>query len=116
MPDTLGSRIRALREGRDLSLREFAKRLGGISAAHISDIELGRRFPSDHLLQKMVGVLGVAFNDLKSLDQRPPAPEQLKRAVETHPVYGALLRQIADQKLRPEDVLKLLEKSETKKR
>ena len=44
MKKTLGVRIRELRDQRDLSLREFARRLGDVSAAHLSDIELGRRY------------------------------------------------------------------------
>lgn len=38
---TLGQRIRELRETKDLSLREFAKQLGDLSAAFLSDVELG---------------------------------------------------------------------------
>lgn len=45
MVKTLGQRIRELRERDDLSLREFARKLG-VSAAFLSDVELGRRHPS----------------------------------------------------------------------
>ena len=52
----LGEYIRELRQQKDLSLRDFAKRLGGKSAAFISDIELGRRFPSDPVLEDIARV------------------------------------------------------------
>ena len=42
----LGQRIRELRGKKDLSLRELAKKLD-VSAAFLSDIELGRRYPSE---------------------------------------------------------------------
>ena len=42
---TFGEKIRQLREGLDLSLREVALKID-VSAAFLSDVELGRRFPS----------------------------------------------------------------------
>ena len=104
---SLGSRIRELREEHDLSVREFAKQLDGISAAHVSDIELGRRFPSDDLLKRMARLLGVPFSELDGLDHRPPI-EELKRMAERNPEYGFALRKAAEMK--PEDFIKLLEK------
>lgn len=41
-PLTLGRAIRAIRLGEEQSLAEFSKMLG-ISASHLSDIELGRK-------------------------------------------------------------------------
>jgi len=54
MPDaiTLGARLRELREFSPYSLRELARELE-ISAPFLSDIELGRRFPSDQILEKL---------------------------------------------------------------
>ncbi len=68
MKKTLGQRIRELRDECDFSLREFADKLGGVSAAHISDIELGRRYPSHDLLKKMADKLGTTVDDLRSYD------------------------------------------------
>ena len=95
-------------------MREFAKKLGGVSPAHVSDIELGRRFPSDDLLQKMAKEFRVSFDELQSFDLRPPV-EELKRAVESDPVYGVLLRRIASHKLSPEEVRKILKKNDKDK-
>ena len=107
---TLGHRIHELREAKDLSLREFAKQLGDISPAHISDIENGRRNPSDELLQKMARVLGVKFEELKQLDSRLPV-EALKRAMRQDPAYGFALRKMTEGKVSAEEILKMVEKS-----
>ena len=101
MSKSLGTRIREIREERDLSLREFAKKLDDISPAHVSDIELGRRFPSDDLLVKIARVLNVSFTELKKL-------------VQSNPVYGMALRKLADKEITPEELLKLLTKAEHK--
>lgn len=111
MPKSLGTRIRELREERDLSLREFAKKLDDTSPAHVSDIELGRRFPSDELLTKMAKILAVPLAELKSLDLRPRVDE-LKKLIESNPVYGVALRKLTDKEISPEDLLKLTKKSD----
>jgi transcriptional regulator with XRE-family HTH domain len=49
---SLGQRIRELRDKADLSLRGLAMRIG-ISSPFLSDIELGRRFPSEEILAKL---------------------------------------------------------------
>ena len=47
---TLGQKIHELRDKADLSLRELALKIS-VSAPFLSDIELGRRFPSEEVLQ-----------------------------------------------------------------
>src|ERR1035441_4472621 len=116
MAKTFGQRIRQLRDLKDLSLRDFAKQLGGLSAAHLSDIELGRRFPSPDLLQKMANILDVSVEDLREYDSRPPV-EDIKRMAEANPAYGFALRKMVEQKITPEDIERLLRtKSEGDKR
>lgn len=115
MRKTLGQRIRELREEHDLSLREFAKELGGLSAAHLSDIELSRRYPSDDLLAKMAKVLKVSVDELKSHDPRPPV-EELKRIIETDPTFGFALRKILDKEISAEDLLDLAHKKPDRKK
>src|ERR1051325_1262310 len=105
MQKTLGQRIRELREALDLSLREFAK-LVNISAAHQSDIELSRRFPSDELLKKMAKELKTSVEDLRSYDSRPPV-EDLRRRLDGDPAYGFALRQVIDNpNIKAKDLLK----------
>ena len=109
MTKTLGERIRELREERDLSLREFAEKLGGLSAAFLSDIELGRRHPSDKVFADMARVLKTTVDDLRKYDSRPPV-EDLKRLATANPAYGLALRQIVNKKVSPEELMKLAEK------
>src|SRR5882724_9552178 len=93
---TLGERIRELREAKDLSLREFAKKLGGLSAAFLSDVELGRRHPSDAVLISMARVLDTTVEELKQHDSRPPV-EELKRLSAKDPAYGFAFRKLVDK-------------------
>lgn len=108
MKKTLGARIRELRDERDLSLREFARRLGDVSAAHISDIELGRRHPSPSLMEKIAEELKVPLDELLQYDNRAPV-EDLKRRAEADPTFGFALRKIVEQDVSTDDLLKLLE-------
>jgi transcriptional regulator with XRE-family HTH domain len=101
----LGERIRELREERDLSLRELAKKLG-VSAAFLSDIELGRRYPSGKNLKDLARMLGVPFDDLRAHDSRAPI-EELKRLTASDPMYAAFFRTIIDRKLSAAELLKL---------
>lgn len=55
VPSVDGSAIRALRQWRGHSLRTMASKLG-ISAAYLSDMELGRRKMSFELAEEIVGI------------------------------------------------------------
>src|ERR1043165_2189445 len=105
---TLGERIRELREKKDLSLREFAGRLG-LSPAFVSDVELGRRYPSDEVLAKMAKHLSTTLDDLKSYDTRPTG-EEVKRLASTDPAWGFAFRTFLDKGGAPEELLKSVEK------
>lgn len=109
MARTLGERIRELREKEDLSLREFAKKLGGLSAAFLSDIELGRRHPSDKVLADMARVLKTSVEDLRSYDTRPPV-EEIKRLANSDPTYGLALRKMINNNISPEEIIEFIEK------
>ena len=103
---TLGDRIRELRDQKDLSLREFAKKLDDISPAHLSDIENNRRFPSSQLLKLMATVLGVDADDLRKYDVRPPMSD-LRRIAQKDPALGVALRKITEKKISAEDIIEL---------
>jgi len=80
---TFGEVVREKRDALDMSLREFAKKLGDLSPAHISDIENGRRYPSEALLEKISQVLKVSVAELKEHDSR--APVDRWRGLSEHP-------------------------------
>lgn len=104
----LGAYIRQLRDERDLSLREFAKKLD-LSAPFISDIELGRRHPSEEVLTKISQVLGVKVEDLRAHDTRPPIDE-IKRITQSDPKFALAFRTMIDKNITAEDLLELAKK------
>jgi transcriptional regulator with XRE-family HTH domain len=108
MKMTLGDQLRKLRDANDLSLRELAKQIGEVTAAHLSDIEFGRRYPSDELLKKLAVFFKVDEAELRVLDTRPPV-EEIKRLALSDPAFGLALRKLVDKEITPEDVLKMTE-------
>lgn len=114
---TQGERIRELREELDLSLRELARSLD-ISAAFMSDVELGRRYPTVDMLAKIAKKLRTTLEDLKSYDSRAPVDE-LRRMASSDPAFGFALRRvvnrIADDQLTSEELLKMLDAHRTRR-
>lgn len=104
---TFGQKIRELREAKDFSLRELAKQLE-VSAAFLSDIELGRRFPSEKVLESIARLLGTPLEELRDYDTRPPI-EDLKRMALADPRFGFAFRQVVDKKISSEELLKFIE-------
>ena len=111
---TLGEYIRELREKKDLSLREFAQKLGDLSASFLSDVELGRRYPSEKVLTNMAKVLGISVDKLKEYDNRPPI-EDMKRRIMQNPGYSIAFRKMIDSGYSPEELIKFAEKDKSKK-
>jgi transcriptional regulator with XRE-family HTH domain len=109
----LGAYIRQLRDERDLSLREFAKKLD-VSAPFVSDIELGRRHPSEEVLAKIAQVLGVKVEDLRAHDTRPPIDE-IKRMTQSDPKFALAFRRMIDKNITAEDLLDLAKKKDGQK-
>jgi transcriptional regulator with XRE-family HTH domain len=105
---TLGEHIRELREDRDWSVRDLAKKLK-VSAAFLSDVELGRRHPSEEVLEKLASAFETTTDDLRKHDARPPVQE-LKRIAATNPAMGFALRRMVDDDVNPQDLLDFLER------
>jgi len=114
---SLGKRLHELRDRADLSLRELAKRVG-ISGPFLSDIELGRRFPSEEILAKLASALNVSLEDLKQYDNREPIAD-LKRLIDSNPKLGFAFRtaveKIKSGELNAEDIIARLGKPQRKK-
>ena len=91
---TLGQRLRDLRQRAGLSLREVAK-AANVSAPFLSDVELGRRFPTNETLALIAQKLGASANDLKKHDHRSALAE-LKRLAEGSPTLAAAMRAVVE--------------------
>jgi len=92
---TMGQRLRELRERTGFSLREVAK-AAKISAPFLSDVELGRRFPTNETLALIAQKLRASADDLKKHDHRT-ALADLKRLADNSPSLGAALRVLVDE-------------------
>ena len=111
---TVGERIRELREEKDLSLREFGKKLGDLTAAYLSDVELGRRNPSPKVLADMARVLGTTVEHLESYDVRP-AVEGFKRLVAQSPALGLAFRKALEKEISAEELIRMVERKDRNK-
>ena len=60
----LGEKLRTLREGRGLSLRQLAVLVGMSSYSHLAEIESGKSKPSVELLVKLADLFEVSTDQL----------------------------------------------------
>lgn len=100
---TIGERIRELRGDKDLSLRELATKIG-VSAAFLSDVELGRRYPSDKHLEKLALALETTLEELQQFDTRPPVQE-FRKLAHADPAYGFAFRRMIDENVSSKEIL-----------
>jgi transcriptional regulator with XRE-family HTH domain len=114
---SLGQRLHQLRDKADLSMSELAKKVG-ISPPFLSDIELGRRFPSEEILAKLANALNVTFQELEQYDNRGPIAD-LKRLMDSDPKLGFAFRTAVEKvksgELTADDIIARLGKSPKKK-
>lgn len=52
----VGKSLRSVRQAKGMTLRELARKLE-LSAAFVSDVELGRRYPSQKTMEKILAAL-----------------------------------------------------------
>lgn len=102
MNETLGEYIRRVRDERDISLREIARQIG-CTPPFLSDIELGRRHPSDKVLVQIAKALGVKEEELRSRDVRPPI-EEIKRVTQSDPKFAMAFRTVIEKKITAEQL------------
>lgn len=110
---TLGQYIREERDRKDVSLREFAKKID-CSPAFLSDIELGRRNPSEDVFIKIAQSLNVSVADIKKYDTRPPT-EDMRRHATSDPKMAFAFRTILENKISPDELIKFAENQRKKK-
>jgi transcriptional regulator with XRE-family HTH domain len=106
--------MRRRRDELDISLREFAKRLD-CSPAFVSDIELGRRYPSDKVLAEIARLLKIKLEDLRALDARPPI-EEIKRATQNDPTFALAFRTVLDKNITADELLEFVKSKEHEKK
>ncbi len=97
MNETLGEYIRRVRDARDISLREIARQIG-CTPPFLSDIELGRRHPSEKVLVQIAKVLGVKEEELRSRDVRAPI-EDIKRVTQSDPKFAMAFRTVIERNI-----------------
>jgi transcriptional regulator with XRE-family HTH domain len=109
---SLGEKIKDLRSQLGISLRELARR-SEMSAPHLSDIELGRRYPSDEALTRLAKELGVEAAELRQFDNRDSLGD-MRRMMTANPTWGLAFKKMAEGgksgTLTPEEVLRKLTK------
>jgi transcriptional regulator with XRE-family HTH domain len=110
----IGPFIRRRRDELDLSLRELAKKLD-CSPAFISDVELGRRHPSDKVLIEIAKVLKVKVEELRAMDVRAPIDE-IKRVTQNDPTFALAFRTMFDKNISAEELLDFVKKKEEQKK
>jgi transcriptional regulator with XRE-family HTH domain len=110
----IGPYIRKRRDELDLSLRELAKKLD-CSPAFISDIELGRRHPSEKVLAEIARILKVKVEELREMDVRAPI-EDIKRITQDDPTFALAFRTVIDKNISANKLLEFVRKKEGEKK
>ena len=90
-------------------LRPFAEELE-LAPSYLSDIENDRRVPSEEVMKRIAGKLGLDFDHLMALAGR--FGEEAERYIKKNPAAGVLFRRISQGNLREEELKKLLEMTE----
>lgn len=115
---TLGMFIKERRLELNKSLRGFAHELSTfcdkntpISAGFLSDIENGRRFPSEKMFTALAQALKVDRNELNQYDQRIPT-DKLQDLVTLNPLYGFAFKRavefIQESEISPQELINRL--------
>ena len=110
----IGPYVRRRRDELDMSLREFAKKLD-CSPAFISDVELGRRHPSDKVLIEIAKILKVKVEELRKMDLRAPIDE-IKRVTQNDPTFALAFRTVLDKNISADELLEFVRKKEDEKK
>jgi transcriptional regulator with XRE-family HTH domain len=105
---TLGERLRELREKNRVSLRSLAARVR-ITAPYLSDIELDRRHPSDRVLADLARALHTPVDDLRQHDPKSLLSE-IQRRIEDDAAYGLALRRLLNRCATTEELMRMVER------
>jgi len=111
--ETLGLFVQHKRDELDMSLREFARQIG-YTAPFVSDIERGRRHPSDEVLAKIARVLNVSVDELRKRDTRAPI-DDIRRVTQSDPKFAIAFRTVIDKNISADDLLNWAQKQTSEK-
>jgi transcriptional regulator with XRE-family HTH domain len=103
---TIGQFIREKRQAKNLSLRSLALQ-ADITPPFLSDIELGKRFPSEKSRAKLAPLLGVEKEALDRFDYRQDIPYMLD-LLRTNPAlqeaFRNAMKRVRDGKITANDI------------
>jgi transcriptional regulator with XRE-family HTH domain len=105
---TLGQHLRELREKNHISLRGLASRVR-ITPPYLSDIELGRRHPSDRVLADLARALRTSVEDLRRHDPKALL-DDIRQRLDHDAGYGQALRRVLNKCTTADDLLRMLER------
>jgi transcriptional regulator with XRE-family HTH domain len=105
---TLGEHLRELREKNHVSLRALASRVR-ITAPYLSDIELGRRHPSDRVLTDLARALRTSVDDLRRHDPRA-LMHDIQQRLDHDVGFAPALRRLLSRCATSDDLVRLMEK------
>lgn len=111
--ETLGAFVRRIRDERDMSLREFARRID-CTPPFVSDLEHGRRHPSYEVLKVIAKVLSVSEDELRKRDVRAPI-DDIKRVTQADPKFAMAFRTVIDKNISADDLLTWAQKQSSEK-
>jgi XRE family transcriptional regulator, regulator of sulfur utilization len=89
----LGARVRALREGSGLSLRDLSER-SGVSATTLSQVERGESSPTLSVAARIAGGLDLSLSQLLRLDEGPHVVVVRAGAGRSHERRGHLVEEL----------------------
>lgn len=104
---SLGSRVRAARLAKGLSLRELARRLGK-APSYMNDIEYDRRVPSEAVVRQLCEELDLDVDVMLAIAGR--VGEGAEEYLKAEPTAGVLFRRVAEERLDEDALQELLER------
>jgi transcriptional regulator with XRE-family HTH domain len=104
--ESLGETIRTARTTRDMKLRELARRVE-LTPSYISDIENDRRTPSEEVLRRIAGELGIDFEEIMARAGR--FGSDADRYLRQRPAATTLFRRMHDRNLSDEQIRRLID-------
>lgn len=118
--EKFGEYLKNLRLKKDISLREFAKKLG-IQPSYLSDIEQGKRnAPSKEKQEQIIRELNLneqetdKFYDLAKEGKETEIAEDVKDIITSNESLTVLCRKIRRENINVEDIIRQLNKREKK--